>query len=79
LIKALKDKTIAGAVLDVFREEPLPESSELWDMPNLLMTPHCADWTDDYFYSTMGIFVENLERYAKGENLKNTCNKKLGY
>ena len=43
LVQALKDKTIAGAVLDVFKKEPLSKESELWDLPNLLITPHCAD------------------------------------
>jgi D-2-hydroxyacid dehydrogenase (NADP+) len=43
LIEALKSKTIAGAVLDVYEVEPLSKDSELWDMPDCLMTPHCAD------------------------------------
>ena len=43
LIKALREKVIAGAVLDVFYEEPLPKDNELWTLPNILMTPHCAD------------------------------------
>jgi len=42
LIKALKEETIAGAVLDVFKVEPLPQDNELWTMPNVLITPHCA-------------------------------------
>mmetsp|Transcript_6277 Transcript_6277/g.4473 ORF Transcript_6277/g.4473 Transcript_6277/m.4473 type:complete len:126 (+) Transcript_6277:573-950(+) len=43
LVDALKTGKIAGAVLDVFKVEPLPKESELWKCPNLLMTPHCAD------------------------------------
>ena len=42
LITALKNKTIAGAVLDVFTVEPLPEENELWSLPNVLLTPHCS-------------------------------------
>ena len=42
LTQSLKDGTIAGAVLDVFAKEPLDSSSELWDMENVLITPHCA-------------------------------------
>ena len=43
LIAALKDNVIAGAVLDVYTVEPLPATSGLWELPNVLMTPHCAD------------------------------------
>ena len=43
LIQALKENKIAGAVLDVYQVEPLPKESELWTLPNVLMTPHCAD------------------------------------
>lgn len=42
LIASLKDGTIAGAVLDVFEKEPLSTESELWTLPNVLLTPHCA-------------------------------------
>ena len=43
LVKALKEKLIAGAVLDVFEKEPLTENSEIWECENVLITPHCAD------------------------------------
>jgi phosphoglycerate dehydrogenase-like enzyme len=42
LIKALKDGMIGGAVLDVFKKEPLAIENELWELPNVLITPHCA-------------------------------------
>lgn len=48
LIKALKEGTIAGAVLDVFKVEPLPQDNELWTMPNVLITPHCAQQDKEF-------------------------------
>ena len=48
LADALQRGVIAGAALDVFKTEPLPESSPLWDCENLLVTAHNADYTDDY-------------------------------
>ena len=57
LIEALKTKVIAGAVLDVFEVEPLSKESELWDMPNVLMTPHCADQDAQYLDRAIAIFA----------------------
>ena len=57
LIEALKTKVIAGAVLDVFEVEPLSKESELWDMPNVLMTPHCADQDAQYLDRAIEIFA----------------------
>jgi len=48
LINALKSKQISGAVLDVYANEPLSRDSELWKLPNVLMTPHCADGGMNY-------------------------------
>lgn len=79
LIRALKEKTIAGAVLDVFQEEPLDKDSELWKLPNIFMTPHCADQAIDYYPRSMRIFVDNLERYANGSELRNIVDKSKGY
>lgn len=53
LVRALKEELISGAVLDVFKTEPLPESSELWSLPNILMTPHCADQDSEYIHRSM--------------------------
>ncbi|CDW91517.1 2-hydroxyacid dehydrogenase [Stylonychia lemnae] len=78
LIKALKEKSIAGAMLDVFYTEPLSSDSELWAMPNVVITPHCADMTEDSYLVTFNIFMENLERFTIGQGLKNICNKSLG-
>ena len=79
LIRALKDQMIAGAVLDVFKEEPLPEDSELWECENLLMTPHCADQDHDFLKRTMMNFAENLDLFYNGKPLKFVTNKALGY
>lgn len=66
-------------MLDVFYTEPLSSDSELWSMPNVLLTPHCADMTEDAYLVTFNIFLENLERFTIGQDLKNICNKSLGY
>ena len=81
LIRALQNGKIAGAALDVFEEEPLPESSPLWDMENVLISPHCTDRTEDpdWLDLSMRFFVENFERYEKGEALENVVDKKAGY
>jgi phosphoglycerate dehydrogenase-like enzyme len=81
LIRALQSKKIAAAALDVFEHEPLPESSPLWDMPNVLISPHCTDRTrnPDWLDSTVLAFVENFHRYINGQALQNIVDKKAGY
>ena len=79
LAKALQEKWIRGAVLDVFDQEPLPESSPLWDMENVLVSPHCADHTSTWMDESMQLFVDNFHRYTKGEPLENVVDKKSGY
>ncbi len=79
LIHALQTGQIAGAGLDVFAAEPLPPDSPLWDMKNVIITAHYAGGTPQYHERAMGIFIENLERYLKGEPLKNVVDKKKGY
>ena len=81
LIRALQEQKIAGAALDVFEEEPLPADNPLWDMKNVLISPHCTDRTDDpdWLDLSMRVFVENFERYVKGEPLLNVVDKKAGY
>jgi len=79
LIRALKENVIAGAALDVFYEEPLSEKSELWDIPNVLMTPHCADWLEGFEVDVMEIFMDNLDRFDQGKTLRNICDKRKGY
>ena len=81
LIRALQSRQIAGAALDVFEEEPLPETSPLWDMENVLISPHCTDHTEDpdWLDSSMQAFVENFGRYAQGAALENIVDKRAGY
>lgn len=79
LVTALKEKVIGGAVLDVFKVEPLATTSELWSLPNVLMTPHCADQDPEYLDRAMLIFSENLAAFKSGGQLKNICDKHLGY
>ena len=66
MITALKNGTIAGAVLDVFTVEPLPEDSELWTLPNVLITPHCADRDPEFMDRAMDILSENIAFYKAG-------------
>ena len=76
---ALREKRIAGAALDVFEQEPLPQDSPLWDLPNLLYSPHVAGYIAAYPSLVQDIFVRNLERYVRGERLLTLINKKRGY
>lgn len=79
LIRALREGWIAGAGLDVFEEEPLPEDSPLWDMENVIITPHYAGITPYYADRVVEIFTENLRRYQAGQPLINEVDKRLGY
>ncbi len=80
LAAALRDGVIACAALDVFEPEPLPADSELWDIPNLLITPHIAGGTQYEGENIIRIFRENLNRFLKDEGpLVNQVDKTLGY
>jgi phosphoglycerate dehydrogenase-like enzyme len=69
LIEALQSGQIAGAALDVFGQEPLPADSPLWDLDNIVMTPHISAGTDRYYERATEIFCANLRRYLAGEPL----------
>ena len=71
LVEALEAKRIAGAYLDVFREEPLPSESRLWDLPNVLVTPHNSSVATGNARRVYDIFVDNLGRWKKGDPLAN--------
>lgn len=79
LIDALKSKIIAGAGLDVFEIEPLPKSSGLWKLKNVILTPHFSGWTPNYTDRVVDIFIENLKMFRHGKKMPNLIDKKLGY
>lgn len=75
LIRALQEGWIAAACLDVFTFEPLPESSPLWEMPNVIVTPHNSGPSPLNMGRAMAIFLDNLERFANGRKLRNLVEK----
>ena len=79
LIAALREGRLAGAGLDVTAVEPLPDDSPLWDMENVVITPHDSPASDRTFSWVWSIFAENLSRYVHGRPLFNTVNKRAGY
>ncbi|MEJ5368034.1 MAG: D-2-hydroxyacid dehydrogenase [Bryobacteraceae bacterium] len=79
LIAALREGRIRGAVLDVFDVEPLPPEHPFWEMENVLLSPHCADNTPTWLDEAMQLFLENFERFDRGEPLRNLVNKQAGY
>ena len=79
LIRAIKDKKIAGAALDVFPEEPLPENSPLWKFPNVIISPHISGNSPHYHQRAVALFAENLRRYLAGETPYNLYDVERGY
>lgn len=69
MVQALQSGGLAGAGLDVFEEEPLPADHPLWNLDNVIMTPHMAGDTDRYGERAVDIFLENLKHYVNGEPL----------
>ncbi len=79
MVAALADGEIGGAALDVFVEEPLPQPSPLWTMPNVLLSPHmCGDF-DGWHARVVDVFVDNAGRFARGEPLRNLVDKRAGF
>lgn len=76
---ALRMGLIAGAYLDVFKKEPLPEDSSLWDVPGLAVTPHAASSTDGKFNRSFQLFVKNLKAFYDGSTLANVVDVSTGY
>lgn len=79
LIRALKEGWIAGAGLDVFEKEPLPADSEIWNLTNVILSPHMAAMTDQRSHHISRLFCENLRRYIAGEPLVNIVTRERGY
>jgi phosphoglycerate dehydrogenase-like enzyme len=80
LAKALTSGKLSGAILDVFDPEPLPASSPLWQVPNLIITPHCSsDDLDHYLPLTLDLAFANVARLRDGKRLKNAVDPATGY
>ena len=76
----LEKNEIAGAILDVFSQEPIPKNSKLWDVPNLVITPHISsDSQGNYIEMVLKIFFKNLKLFIENKELINQIDKKLGY
>jgi phosphoglycerate dehydrogenase-like enzyme len=79
LIRALRDGPLGGAVLDTFRDEPLPPMSSFYDLPNVIVTPHTAWSSGRVLDRSVELFCDNLRRFAKGEPLLNVVDPTAGY
>ena len=79
LIEALQSGHLAGLAADVFSREPLPPESPLWDMPNVIISPHSASTADTENAKLTEIFLDNLERFLAGKPMRNLLNKELLY
>jgi phosphoglycerate dehydrogenase-like enzyme len=79
LVRTLKCGHLSGAGLDVFEHEPLPPESELWELPNVLITDHHAGIAHDNARRATEVFCRNLQRYLRGEPLENLINPSTGY
>ena len=79
LIRALREGDLGGAVLDTFRDEPLPATSPFYDLPNVIVTPHTAWSSGRVLDRSVELFCENLRRFAKGDPLLNVVDPSAGY
>src|SRR5262249_10302893 len=79
LVQALRTKTIAGAALDVFEDEPLSPSSPYWSLDNCIVTPHMAAISDRPWERHYNLFAENLVRFMTSKPLKGLVDKEKGY
>jgi phosphoglycerate dehydrogenase-like enzyme len=79
LVRALRDGPLGGAILDAFCEEPLPETSPLYRLPNCIVTPHTSWWSKAVLDRTLAVFCDNLRRYRAGEPLDYIVDFAAGY
>lgn len=79
LIQALRQRSIRGAGLDVFETEPLPPESELYLLPNVILSPHCTDRTAAAERRVADLVVDNVQRFIAGQPLRNVTDKQAGY
>lgn len=79
LVAALDAGHLSGAGLDVTEQEPLPPTSRLWDLPNVLITPHVGAQSRTRYDDATNLFCENLRRFLRGQELVNRVDKTLGF
>jgi phosphoglycerate dehydrogenase-like enzyme len=79
LVDALASGPIEGAALDVFEHEPLDPKSPLWELPNVIITPHTSGFRPDHWDAATALFAANLRRFEAGEPLVNVVDKQAGY
>ena len=79
LISALKSGRLGGAYLDVTQTEPLPPESELWSLPNVIISPHSSWASNEFRNRAAAIFLDNLDRYRRKEPLRNVVDLVAGY
>ena len=79
LIDALSSRKVSAAALDVFESEPLAADSPLWEMPNVIITPHIGGIMPDLYEKLINLFCDNLEKYLSGKRLSGIVNKNKGY
>jgi len=79
LIEGLESQKLGGAVLDVFEAEPLAADSPLWDLQNVIITPHCSSVYEGWELRAAQMFCDNLKRWRAGEALDNVVDPARGY